>query len=168
MKLYPWFLSFFFIGMVGAWYALTKMFQAKWLCGAGAIGLVLCIVGTCVNWSPIITECGIALAVLALLAEGTRAEYRGKKSIASVFAVKPIAFVGAFSYSLYLMHHPILQVLAIYRPHFFQTPLKEFVYLLLIGLPIVLMLSLGFALVCERQWVLKALRALQEGGSKPE
>ncbi len=162
VKLYPWFLAFFFVGMVAAWYALAKPSKGPWLWFIGALGLATCIVATSADWSPIISECGIVLTVIALLAEGTRADYKGKKSIASVFAVRPLAFVGAFSYSLYLMHHPILQVFAIFRPRMFHTPLRELAYLLAIGLPVVLALSLGFSLVCERQWVIKALKALKD------
>ena len=160
VKLYPWFLSLFFLGMVGAWYGLTPNRRGQWLWVAGAMGLLFCVVGTCLGWSPIITECCLALAVVALLAEGTRAELTGARSPATAFSVKPLAVAGAFSYSLYLMHHPILQALAIFRPRFFETPLREFGYLLLFGLPVVLVACYGFALVFEGLWVRKALRAL--------
>ena len=158
VKLYPWFLSLFFLGMVGAWYGLTPNRRGQWLRAFGAVGLVLCLAGTCFGWSPIVTECGMALAVVALLAEGARAELAGRRSPSTVFAVKPLAVVGAFSYSLYLMHHPLLQTLAIFRPRFFHSPLREFGYLMLFGLPVVLIACYVFALVFEGPWVRKALK----------
>ena len=167
VKLYPWFLAFFFVGMVGAWYGLSPNRRGSWLWVAGAVGMVACLVGTNLDWSPIVTEAGLSLTVVALLTEGTRAEYAGRRSLATVFAVKPLAIVGAFSYSLYLMHHPLLQTLAIFRPSIVQPRLRELAYLLLVGLPIVLLASYGFALIFEGQWVRKALRAAAKGG-KPD
>jgi len=163
VKLYPWFLALFFLGMVGAWYGLSPTRRGTWLWIVGCVGLGACIVGSCAEWSPIITECGLALTVVALLSEGTRAELGGRKSVASAFALRPLAAVGAFSYSLYLMHHPVLQTLAIFRPQSIQTPLRELGYLLLVGLPVVLIACYAFALAFEGQWVRKALRALKPG-----
>lgn len=161
VKLYPWFLSFFYLGMIGAWYGLRPATHRPWLWTIGAVGFATCLVAVHQGWSPIVAECGIALAVLALLAEGTRAEVRQVSSPSRLFAAKPLVAVGAFSYSLYLMHHPVLQAIAIYRPGAMQTPLREWGYLMLVGLPIVLAICFGFALVFEGQWVRKALAALK-------
>ncbi|MHB8637787.1 MAG: acyltransferase family protein [Fimbriimonadaceae bacterium] len=167
VKLYPWFLSLFFLGMVGAWYGLRPTQRGSWLWLVGAAGVAVCVAGTVAGWSPIVTECGIAVTTLALLAGGTGAELAGRRSPASVFAVKPLAIVGAFSYSLYLMHHPVLQAIAIFRPAVAQAPLREFAYLLVVGLPVVLAACYGFALLFEGHWVRKALRAVQGERLRP-
>ncbi|HLK17246.1 MAG TPA: acyltransferase family protein, partial [Fimbriimonadaceae bacterium] len=167
VKLYPWFLSFFFLGMVGAWYGLSPSRKGTWLWIVGAIGLVVCLFGTNAGWSPVVTECGLAMTVVALLSEGTRSELARRSSVSSWFAVKPLAFAGAFSYSLYLMHHPILQTLAIFSPAGVHTPLRLFGYLAVVGLPLVLVGSLGFALLFEGQWVRKAIAALRTNPRSP-
>lgn len=161
VKLYPWFLTLFYLGMVGAWYGLNPGRRGAWLWGVGAFGVAACAVGIGAGWSPIVAECGIALAVVALLSEGTRAELARRWSVSQVFAATPLAAVGAFSYSLYLMHHPVLQTFAIFSPRLTHTPLRQFAYLSLVGLPLVLLACFGFALVFEGQWVRKALLALR-------
>jgi peptidoglycan/LPS O-acetylase OafA/YrhL len=61
--------------------------------------------------------------------------------------------LGGFSYSLYLIHHPIEQVIYAYRPDFVQGPVQVFWYLMAAGLPMILIFSWVFALVFERPFV---------------
>jgi peptidoglycan/LPS O-acetylase OafA/YrhL len=70
-----------------------------------------------------------------------------------VLAWKPIAFLGVFGYSLYLMHSPFLQILTQYVLS--PLGLAPFPSLLLIGLgtPVVVALCYGFYLVCERPFL---------------
>ena len=92
-----------------------------------------------------------------LLIEGTR--LGDERNASTLFSARPLAFVGAFSYSLYLMHHPVLQSLFLFRPAVVSGPVRQLIYLLAIGLPVALALCLGFGLVFERTWVLKALKS---------
>jgi peptidoglycan/LPS O-acetylase OafA/YrhL len=164
VKLYPWFVAFFFLGMIGARYAVGPPLTLGKFRLIGLLGLAACLTGTIQGWSPIISECGIALLATALLIEGTR--LGDERNAASGFAIRPLAFIGAFSYSLYLMHHPLLQTLFIHRPRAIAGAVDELCYLLLFGLPVVLGLCLGFGLIFERRWVLKALRSQAAKGGE--
>jgi peptidoglycan/LPS O-acetylase OafA/YrhL len=67
---------------------------------------------------------------------------------------KPLAFVGTFSYSLYLIHAPLIQLVWQYLVH----PLglsrnAEFLLLFLIGTPLILACSYVFHLGCERPFL---------------
>ena len=73
--------------------------------------------------------------------------------------------LGLFSYSVYLIHGPILAVLATYviRPSGLSG-VAEFALFLVVGLPLVLILSYGFHLLFEAPFLryrdMRALRAL--------
>lgn len=69
-------------------------------------------------------------------------------------AWKPLAFVGTFGYSLYLMHAPFLQVLSQYvLTPFGPPPTITFTLLILLGTPVVVMLCYGFFWFCERPFL---------------
>jgi peptidoglycan/LPS O-acetylase OafA/YrhL len=64
---------------------------------------------------------------------------------------KPLVFVGGFSYSLYLIHSPLLEVLQrYYLPTWQETRMDSFVLLALAGTPIIVIASYLFYLVAER------------------
>jgi peptidoglycan/LPS O-acetylase OafA/YrhL len=67
---------------------------------------------------------------------------------------RPLAFVGTFSYSLYLMHAPFLQVLSQYvlTPLGF-SPARTLVALVLLGTPIVVVFCYIFFHFCERPFL---------------
>lgn len=154
VKLYPYFLCFFFVGMVGARYACARPVDSRPLWAGEALGFGLCIYGTCAGWSPVVTESALALFATCLLIDG--AQRRTGISVTRAFEWRPLAWIGAFSYSLYLMHHPILQTADLVRPTLVHGPVREAAYLILFGIPVALLGSLGFGLLFERQWVLKA------------
>jgi peptidoglycan/LPS O-acetylase OafA/YrhL len=67
---------------------------------------------------------------------------------------RPLAFVGSFSYSLYLIHAPLIQLVWQYLLH----PLgfsrnAEFVLLFVLGTPLILACSYLFYLGCERPFL---------------
>ena len=97
----------------------------------------------------------IALAAACWLYAGAVAPWN---VAAKVLAYKPLAVVGLFSYSLYLMHHPVQQVLYVYRPEGILGPEAELLYLLSIGLAGILFACLLFFLACERPFLNKRLR----------
>lgn len=79
--------------------------------------------------------------------------------IAKTFEARPLVFVGTFSYSLYLIHAPLLQIMWQYV----LTPLGvsrnvQFSLLMTLGLALVLLVSYGFFLLFEAPF-LRASRA---------
>jgi peptidoglycan/LPS O-acetylase OafA/YrhL len=65
---------------------------------------------------------------------------------------KPLAMLGLFSYSLYLMHHPIEQILYYYRPAWASGEAGVFQYLTAC-LPVILLASWVFWWVFERPFL---------------
>ncbi|EOR92916.1 hypothetical protein ADIARSV_4004 [Arcticibacter svalbardensis MN12-7] len=68
---------------------------------------------------------------------------------------KPLVFIGTFSYSIYLIHAPLLQILFQYiiTPLSLSMPISVYV-LLLLGTPAVIVLSYLFFLLCERPFLM--------------
>lgn len=155
LKLYPWYLALFALGMATAHLAYRpniKVGTLPGLVGTGCVvGVIACVYGCTARASIPTSDLCIGVAVASLIYVGTVAPWAG---FASPFGWKPLAKLGAFSYSLYLMHHPIEQVLFVYRPRFIQGAVGEIVYLLAIGLPIILFATYAFSLVFERPFIL--------------
>lgn len=69
-------------------------------------------------------------------------------------AWKPLAFLGTFGYSLYLMHAPFLQVLSQYVIDPLRlNPTSSFLLLVGFVTPIVIVLCYGFYVLCERPFL---------------
>jgi peptidoglycan/LPS O-acetylase OafA/YrhL len=69
-------------------------------------------------------------------------------------ALKPLVFIGTFSYSLYLIHAPLLQMFwqYVFQPLRSQ-PLLMLSGLLFVGIPLILMAAYLFFRVCERPFM---------------
>jgi len=74
--------------------------------------------------------------------------------VRNTLAWGPLAFVGTFSYSLYLIHAPLLEVLWVYfvRP-LHMTALNSFLLFSTGGLLVVMGLAYLFFLLCERPFI---------------
>jgi peptidoglycan/LPS O-acetylase OafA/YrhL len=67
---------------------------------------------------------------------------------------RPLAFVGSFSYSLYLIHAPLIQCVWQYLVHPLGVSRNaEFLLLFLIGTPLTLASAYVFYLACERPFL---------------
>jgi peptidoglycan/LPS O-acetylase OafA/YrhL len=71
-----------------------------------------------------------------------------------MLALPPIAFVGTFAYSIYLIHAPLLQILWQYvfvllQPH----PVRMFAALTVLGIPAIIVVSYIFFLAFERPFL---------------
>ena len=67
---------------------------------------------------------------------------------------KPLVFVGSFSYSLYLIHAPLLQILWLYVfPSLRSDPNLLCLALLFLGLPAIVIISYVFYLGCEKPFL---------------
>lgn len=156
MKLYPWFLGFFCLGMIGADLSQLLNKGGKGVVIAmGWIGLACSGVAIVQNALPIWQEMGLAVGVTGLLVLGTQPE--SGAAIRGIFGFKPVALVGTFSYSLYLVHHPILQVIDILGRSTWDHPFRHFALLLVIGVPIAIGFAYGFAQLFEGRYVRKAI-----------
>ncbi len=151
-KLYLWFIPLFFVGMTAARICKRPLNLAlsKW---SPYLGFGLVIVGVAlqsVTDSIVIKDLSFGLGTAFLLLAGVAHPHQ--KWLA-FFEWKPVLFVGTFSYSLYLMHHLVLQWAYAYRPSIVSTPVRELAYLVLVGIPIALVASYGFHLVFEKPFM---------------
>ena len=69
---------------------------------------------------------------------------------------KPLAFLGTFAYSIYLIHAPLLQVLAVYViPVFHVDKFASTMILIFGGGAVIVALSYVFFLLCEKPFLNK-------------
>ena len=73
----------------------------------------------------------------------------------AILKIKPLTFIGAFAYSLYLIHAPIIQLvyLLLIKPMSLSSNSVYMIFLLL-GLFFSLIISYGFYLIFERPFML--------------
>jgi len=109
-------------------------------------------------WVDLVFGVGIAcLIAIMYLGGGARAR--------RLFSSRPARKLGLFSYSIYLVHGPLVALLDldVLRP-MHLAPLATFGILLAVGLPVILVLCYGFHLVFEAPFLhrrdLDALRTL--------
>jgi peptidoglycan/LPS O-acetylase OafA/YrhL len=73
---------------------------------------------------------------------------------------KPLAFVGTFSYSLYLIHAPLIQLIWLYLVQpVGWNPIATFFGLVFLGSLLILSAAYLFFLVCERPFLISPTRA---------
>ena len=101
----------------------------------------------------------LGLALTALLVAGSR-----PGRTAAVLGFRPLAFIGAFSYSIYLIHVPLLAVTWQYA----LDPLglhgaRALAPMLVVGLPLIVGLSYLFFVCCERPFMSGSQRRAARG-----
>jgi peptidoglycan/LPS O-acetylase OafA/YrhL len=162
-KSYTWFAILFAVGMLSAHFVYRphkklgmSPITATILGLAGVIGTI---------WiNSYYTSQGIRLSTVSIMASdltfglSTAAFiYAATASPGSLldrtFSIRSLVNIGVFSYSLYLLHHPIIQILYVYKPEFVSSPELAMAYLLLFGLPVIVGVSWAFSWLFERPFV---------------
>ncbi len=113
-------------------------------------------------WVDLGVGLAVAFIIAALVSE--RAEW-----LRVILESRPLAFLGLFSFSIYLIHAPILQVVWLYwvEPRHL-TPTGSFFVLVLAAVPIILVVSYGFFRVAERPFLRRrSFGALLERSRRP-
>lgn len=153
-KLYAWYLPLFVGGMVAASLAyrpnLTTGVQPALAGTLALLGFGLSGYACHHEWAIHARDSWVGVGVAALcylLVVST------SNSLNRTLAWKPLVGLGGFSYSLYLMHHPIEQVVYAHRPASVNGPEVLFWYLLFAGLPCMLLGAWIFSLVFERPFL---------------
>ncbi len=154
-----WFAFLFVVGMAAAHLAYRPPLKGRrvdgWVAAAGwlAFGGGAYALGTSKSHLASDVPLGIALACLCML--GT---VGGGGWLVRVLGAPLLATLGGFSYSLYLVHHPIEQVVYALRPAWVEGPWPLLGWLAAVGLPVMLALSWVFSLVFERPFLRRRAR----------
>jgi peptidoglycan/LPS O-acetylase OafA/YrhL len=165
---HPWFLGSFGLGMGAAALGFAARYRAlglveRWPWGRIAIALsILPLAALMLNrrWPlpDVLAELGLSGAVAAMLVRSTRAVEENRHSRLLRALEHPwSARLGAFSYSLYLVHYPMLAVMALPLRRL-EQPLMAFACLMLLGVPVMLTLSFAFHWVFERPFLSTEVR----------
>jgi peptidoglycan/LPS O-acetylase OafA/YrhL len=97
----------------------------------------------------------VGCATLCLLVAVTPGEHSDSWHwVRNALGCAPLAFIGSFSYSLYLIHAPLLEVIWVYFVHpLHMTALNSLVLLASAGMAVVIGLAYLFFLLCERPFM---------------
>ena len=153
-KYYPWYFALFTLGMAASHLAYNP---PKWR-GPNALAAMLfggicfvgCIVSAARGFAMPILDAWMGACVVSVIYACTVSK---KFRVGKWLGAAPLTALGAISYSLYLMHHPILQPLYIFRPHWAQEPAMATLYLMVVGLPAILIGVTIFWFVFERPFM---------------
>ncbi len=155
IKLYPWFVPLFCVGMAAAHFAYRPNLFVGIQPRFASLIFWVCIMGmslTASMKSIIPSDLFVGFAVACLVYLGAVAPWL---RLPGIFGWKPLIKLGAFSYSLYLMHHPILQVFFVNKPSWAKGDALEMLYCLVIVLPIILLGTWLFSLAFEKPFITK-------------
>ncbi len=152
-KLYGWFLALFALGIILAHASYRPSLQqgAKPKVGltASGIAFLATLALVYVNAPIYLSDLTMGGAV-GTLCYGLTTSPRGL--LHKVFEAKALVWAGAFSYSLYLIHHPLLQIAFAFRPSWAISPVAIAGYLIA-TVPLVILGSLLFAILFEAPFV---------------
>ena len=114
---------------------------------------VVCVVATLVytsSVSPALLDYATGLGALAVLL----AAARPSSPIRRALEWRPLVWIGGFSYSLYLIHAPLLQVIWQYGLHpLHLSDMATYLLLLVVGGPLIVLTAWGFWRLCERPFL---------------
>lgn len=178
------------IGIEPAWFAVVPQYVALFTFGMLAAAIVtsqehrLAHVRETVRWEIIAAAMLVVVCVyLALFGdhEYVYADYpmglcvaalliacgRGAKSpLRTLLSFKPLCRIGAFSYSLYLIHAPLIQLIWQYLIHPLHAPdTITFTMLVTIGTPLIVGAAYGFYHLFERPFLHSRRLAVSAAGN---
>ena len=161
----PHYFGLFALGMLGAAVAysesepwLTLRRRMPW----GTLALVLALVSLIPLYQELPSlrafDLLVGLFACALLITAARP---GLGRLKGALSWRPLVFLGGFAYSIYLAHHPLLQVVswAFQMPWSASPNLSCLVYFVC-GIPLCLIGCYAFYLVCERPFLHSRLPTL--------
>lgn len=150
MKLYPWYALLFAGGMAAAKSAyrpnVVRGVRAWLGTAALAVGLLACGFAVALRAPLWVGDLAGGLAIAGTCFLMTVSPHN---AVSRLFGSPALLGLGAFSYSLYLMHHPLLQVVYAFRPAGIERVDGMFWYLVAVT-PLVLLGCWLFSQVFER------------------
>lgn len=151
-KLYVWFIPLFGLGMAAAQIGFDPRVTIRgnyraWM--TIALFFAALTVASIFAFKEVAVRDTLAgVAVAAVLAAGAVAP---RRKVFRILGCKFLLWLGAFSYSLYLVHHLVLQVLYVTRPSGVDQVSEKWLYLMSM-LPVVLLVCWVFYWFFERPY----------------
>jgi peptidoglycan/LPS O-acetylase OafA/YrhL len=156
---------YFVLGMFGATiifsrYNFCQLLRQNLPWYFNTVSLIFMIIFFCYLWGFDTAEKHFAfldtLCALATLCLLVGVSCSGKNRLRCFLSSRALVFIGTFSYSLYLIHAPLLQIIWQYtiQPLHLGKSL-QFILLLLIGTPLIISTAYFFFLYCERPFLNK-------------
>jgi peptidoglycan/LPS O-acetylase OafA/YrhL len=178
---FPWYLGLFGLGCLASHivfspapaYARARAWRGWAPASAVSIAVVVLVVGFVLGpalrqlWA-FDTLVGIAAALLIVhlaLSSLARDESARPPTLLRFLASRRMVALGLFSYSLYLIHEPILRVLAVWLHQAVASPVLVMVLEAVIGVPLVVAVAFAFSLVFERPFQSSSKPAVPAGSS---
>jgi peptidoglycan/LPS O-acetylase OafA/YrhL len=166
------FVGLFVLGMTAAWLAASE--RSPWINFRNRIpwSLLMVVFGLCaaalsmsggdIDALAAFIELPIGLFAASLLVAASRPERSGR--VRRILGARPLVFVGMFSFSVYLIHAPLLQAEWQYglRP-LHQGSRLSVALLISIGVPLMLAAAYGFFHLFERRFMHPPQRADEPG-----
>lgn len=160
----PHYLALFVFGMLGATLAFSP--ESRWQAlrerlpwGRMALLFGGITLGLCAAWGWQValgvrayqSDFLLGLCALCVLVAASRP---GRNRLRDLFSWRPLAFIGGFAYSLYLIHLPLLEMFWQFglHPLHLSGPVAYAVFVL-IGTPLLVGAAHLFFLGCERPWL---------------
>jgi len=163
--LHPWYLGLFGIGMAAAIVAfdtkgttekVKRLVSNGWIV-SGLVMLVVAILAVSkpLNLSLTFTEVMVGLAVSAVIVYYTLKEHamQDRPLLLRFLNGKVAVGLGAFSYSIYLIHSPILAAINLYTLNLQMTDNIRLLFMLLVAVPVSVLLAYVFYLLVERRFL---------------
>jgi peptidoglycan/LPS O-acetylase OafA/YrhL len=153
------YLGLFAIGTAGALVVFSRRLEWRKFCQSRAvtwIGIGSIFLVFAASWARYMRglfyiDLFVCLATMAALLKMSLGRWQLLKK---ALEWKPLAFVGSFAYSLYLVHAPLIQCVWQYVVHpLGMSKNIEFFLLILIGLPLIVLCAFLFYLACERPFI---------------
>ena len=163
----PWYIGLFALGMAAAVVMRSQDDQYRLLKSTATQYITLCVIGgtlimlvclrpqwlTAEFYWVVDTFVGAFAAIFILACANKTSSNAIHKEVVRRLEAPSLMMLGTFSYSLYLIHYPILQKLhyIMYQHHF--SHYLQFALLLSVGIPICLFIAYLFHLAFERPFM---------------
>jgi peptidoglycan/LPS O-acetylase OafA/YrhL len=147
----------FALGMWAAVLVARARFSPKSsaLLGAGSLLFFVAAIASTAAWGKfnVLADPLFGAAFFLTLLTAAAGAHVGRSPFARVLCWKPLCGLGLISYSLYLLHSPIIRwMIELARP-FVSEPVQLFLLTIIIGAPLIVGLSFVFFLVFEKPFL---------------
>lgn len=160
-----WFVGLFALGMAAGWYVRRGLVQVR---GSYVVaGLLVTLVPAAAAFGLVhrfawLSETAVGAAVALLLVWMGQRSSRTKKTWAHrLLECRPLVLVGNWSYSLYLIHSPIIGIANLILLPVPMPLVARFALLACVALPVAAGISYGFHRLIERRFMTGHQRRVQ-------